>query len=84
MAASPLITCIGPDPSLEDILNALIVKDNAGNVGLRTVQLTVAHANLSSNATCIGGGDKSAVQILRECITLDLDNKPALVLIKAS
>lgn len=85
MPTNPLISCIKSDASLEEILSSLLVIDNAGNVGLRYKEISAAAGNIDPHPEVIcGQPNLDAIGILRRSIQLDLDNKPALVLIRAT
>lgn len=75
------VTCDNISISLNELLNSLLVRDNAGNYGLRTKRLTVAAGNIESVRQC-DGANLTDEQIARYVIGVSDDGKPAIILIE--
>lgn len=69
-------SCVIPFASWDELLNTLQV-ESGGVKGIRVVLITDASPTRSANCVL----SKPAIQVAQECITLDSENQPALVLI---
>jgi hypothetical protein len=75
------VNCDNISISIEELLNSLLVKDIAGNYGLRTVRVSAAAANIESVRQC-EGNNLTLEQIARYVIGVSDDGKPAIILIE--
>lgn len=75
------VNCDNISISLEELLNSLLVKDDAGNYGLRTVRVTAAAADIENVRAC-EGNNLTVEQIARYAIGVSDDGKPAIILIE--
>jgi len=75
------VTCDNISISLEELLNSLLVKDDAGNYGLRTKRVSAAAADIVDVRQC-GGVNLTVEQIARYIIGVSDDGKPAIILIE--
>ena len=75
------VTCDNISISLEELLNSLLVKDDAGNYGLRTKRVSAAAADIESVRQC-DGTNLTAEQIARYIVGVSDDGKPAIILIE--
>lgn len=80
MPSQPYIGCGDNLASKEEILNALYVKDNLGNIGIRAMFKTAAAANITPMLECEGIA-LDEMEIFRGSIGLTPGGKPAIVFI---
>ena len=71
------------DSSEAEILNALLVQTSTGVIGLRTVSVSAAEANIDQYITC-AADLKTPYGVLQLAIGETASGKPALVLISES
>lgn len=75
------IDCNNPHISLNELMNSLLVKDAAGNRGLRVKRVSAAAANITPVVAC-ATYNLSDTDVIRWAIGLSDDGKPALILIE--
>jgi hypothetical protein len=75
------IDCTNPHISMQELLNSLLVKDDAGNIGLRVKRVSAAAADITQVVGC-AEFNLGPEMILRHAIGLSDDGKAALILIE--
>ena len=75
------INCTIPHISMEELLNSLLVKDDAGNTGLRVKRVSAAAGDITPVVAC-AEFNLGPEMILRHAIGLTDSGKPALILIE--
>lgn len=81
MAQGDLYFGCGETPGLEEMLTAITVRTNTGQVGIRTRSVTATNANITPFATCNVPGPRNVVELLRNMIREDACGKAALTLV---
>lgn len=75
------IDCTNPHISMQELLNSLLVKDDAGNTGLRVKRVSAAAEDITQVVGC-AEFNLGPEMILRHAIGLSDDGKAALILIE--
>lgn len=75
------ITCDNLTISLKELIQSLLVVTADGTVGIRTVRVSEAAADISPHAACSVPG-LSIENVMRYAIGVSPDGEPALVLIE--
>lgn len=75
------IDCTNPHISMQELLNSLLVKDDAGNTGLRVKRVSAAARDITQVVGC-AEFNLGPEMILRHAIGLTTSGQPALILIE--
>lgn len=79
--ADPVISCVDPNISLDQLYNSILVRLDDGTVGLRVINVSAAANTINEHPEC-GAPPLPIEQVFRRAFGLTATGKTALVLIE--